>query len=195
MMFVILNVVIVIDIYVLLIGWCGIRWGVLLDRFVYDICPCCCIVDCSSWYSQVSVCRFVFLNNCCVRLWCVVVVTAICCAGICVFLKCWCWKCACVRCVLLCARVLDVESAALYEECSGLFVLLSFMLWMTNIDRLCSGRCNGSLLWVRCACCVRVYWGVGCCSIVLLRCSVLFGIWARVVVCWLIPLLLVVVAW
>ena len=57
-----------------------------------------------------------------------VVVTAICCAGVCVFLKCLCWKCACVRCVLLCARVLDVESIALYEECSGLFVLLSFVV-------------------------------------------------------------------
>ena len=114
-----------IGIYVLLIGWCGIRWGVLLDRFVYDICPCCCIVDCSSWYSQVSVCRFVFLNNCCVRLWCVVVVTAICCAGVCVFLKCLCWKCACVRCVLLCACVLDVAFDTKYEECYGLLVLLS----------------------------------------------------------------------
>ena len=54
-----------------------------------------------------------------------VVVTAICCAGVCVFLRCLCWKCACVRCVLLCARVLDAESDTLCEECSGLFVLLS----------------------------------------------------------------------
>ena len=57
-----------------------------------------------------------------------VVVTAICCAGVCVFLKCLCWKCACVRCVLLCARVLDAESDTLYEECSGLFALLSFVV-------------------------------------------------------------------
>ena len=57
-----------------------------------------------------------------------VVVTAIPCAGVCVFLRCLCRKCACVRCVLLCARVLDVKSATLYEECSGLFVLLSFVV-------------------------------------------------------------------
>ena len=57
-----------------------------------------------------------------------VVVTAICCAGVCVFLECLCRKCACVRCVLLCACVSDAESVALYEECSGLFVLLSFLL-------------------------------------------------------------------
>ena len=44
------------------------------------------------------------------------------------FLKYICWKCACVRCVLLCARVLDAESDTLCEECSGLFVLLSFVV-------------------------------------------------------------------